>query len=167
MFNLSFIFMALVPFGVAALSLISWKLLSMWKPAYIPFIRRNSMSTSIVFIFLIYPNIVNYSFSMLNCIEIDGVTYLKRDFELVCWSGTHIRNILIFALPVFVVWVFGFPLIVFRALYKNKDKLNEKDMLIKYGLYYVGLSDKGYYWEVVVVNLRKVLFVGIIVTLSK
>ena len=40
-------------------------------------------------------------------------------------------------------------------------------MLIKYGLYYIGLTDKGFYWEIVVINIRKVFFIAMAVSLSK
>ena len=40
-------------------------------------------------------------------------------------------------------------------------------MLIKYGLFYIGLTDRGYYWEIVVINLRKVIFICIAVSFSK
>ena len=40
-------------------------------------------------------------------------------------------------------------------------------MLIKYGLFYIGLTDKAFYWEIVVVNLRKVIFIALAVSLSK
>jgi len=44
--------------------------------------------------------------------------------------------------------------------------LNSKDTIIKYGLYYIGLTDKAFYWEIAVINARKVLFIAIAVSLS-
>ena len=167
MFNLSIIFMALIPFLVAFFSFLSWLLVAMLKTSVRGQVKRNAVTTTVVFSFLIYPTIVNYTFEMFNCIDIEGVTYLKRDFTLECWSGAHVRNILIIGLPVIIVWVFGFPAFIFRILYKNKARLNEKNMLIKYGLFYVGLNDRGYYWEVLVVNIRKILFVGVVVSLTR
>lgn len=44
--------------------------------------------------------------------------------------------------------------------------MNERDMIIKYGTFYIGLSDDTFYWEVIIINLRKILLSGIIVSLS-
>jgi len=68
--------------------------------------------------------------------------------------------------PIIVIWVIGFPLFIFRLLSKNKDNLGDKDLIIKYGLFYIGLTDKGYYWEIIAVNTRKVLFIICAVSVS-
>ena len=69
-------------------------------------------------------------------------------------------------MPVIIIWVIGFPLFVFRMLYKKRKDLDDKDMIIKYGLFYIGLSDHGYYWEVLVINVRKVLFIAVAISLN-
>lgn len=69
-------------------------------------------------------------------------------------------------MPIIVIWVIGFPLFIFRLLSKNKDNLGDKDLIIKYGLFYIGLTDKGYYWEIIAVNTRKVLFIICAVSVS-
>jgi hypothetical protein len=51
---------------------------------------RNCMTTNFVFLFLIYPIITSSAFGMFNCMEIEGVSYLIRDFSIECWSATHI-----------------------------------------------------------------------------
>jgi len=66
-----------------------------------------------------------------------------------------------------VIWILGFPLVVFLILRKYKQNLEEPEMIIKYGLFYIGLNTKGYYWEIIVVNIRKVLFIAITVSLSQ
>ena len=73
----------------------------------------------------------------------------------------------VIGVPCIIVWVFGFPILIFTILRKNKDHLSSPDMLIKYGLYYVGLTDKSYYWEVVVVNFRKVFMITAFVSISR
>ena len=52
-------------------------------------------------------------------------------------------------------------------LYKNRHNLDNKELIIKYGLFYVGLTDEGYYWEIIVINVRKVIFIAISISLSK
>jgi len=64
-------------------------------------------------------------------------------------------------LPIFLIWVLGFPAITYYLLKRNKQKLNEKNTLILYGLFYVGLTDDAFFWEVLVNNSRK-LFISVI-----
>ena len=70
------------------------------------------------------------------------------------------------AVPIVIVWILGFPVFVFYILNKNKVRLGEHDFLIKYGLYYVGLKDDAYFWEIAVINARKVVFILIFVSLA-
>jgi hypothetical protein len=69
-------------------------------------------------------------------------------------------------LPIAIVWILGFPLIVFIILKRNNKKLNKENMIIKYGTFYIGLKEKAYYWEVLIINVRKVLLSIIVVALS-
>ena len=50
---------------------------------------------------------------MLNCIEVDGINYLRSDFTVKCWTSEHYLIIFILVLPIFIFWVIGFPLIIF------------------------------------------------------
>lgn len=69
--------------------------------------------------------------------------------------------------PCIIIWVIGFPFFIFMILRKNKQNLATKDILIKYGLYYVGLTDESYYWEVLIVNFRKVFMITIFVSIGR
>ena len=64
-------------------------------------------------------------------------------------------------LPIFVFWIVGFPAFTFLLLKRNKSKLDEKEYLILLGLFYVGLKEDTFYWEVVVNNARKI-FISIV-----
>jgi hypothetical protein len=67
---------------------------------------------------------------------------------------------LTFALGLFVIWVIGFPGYIFYVLYKQRGQLDNEELVITYGLFYVGLRDNAYYWEVIISNVRKVFFVS-------
>jgi hypothetical protein len=95
---------------------------------------------------MIYPTITNYTFGMFNCTEVEGVYYLVRDIEIECWSHKHTYILLAYTVPPIIVWVFGFPLLICYLLYKSRSNLNNKDTIMKYGLYYVGFKDKSFFW---------------------
>jgi hypothetical protein len=41
-------------------------------------------------------------------------------------------------------------------------KLRDKQVIQEYGMFYIGLKDDAYYWDILISNLRKVLFITII-----
>eukprot|EP00350_Pseudokeronopsis_sp_OXSARD2_P001894 CAMPEP_0170547324 /NCGR_PEP_ID=MMETSP0211-20121228/5706_1 /TAXON_ID=311385 /ORGANISM="Pseudokeronopsis sp., Strain OXSARD2" /LENGTH=119 /DNA_ID=CAMNT_0010852295 /DNA_START=281 /DNA_END=640 /DNA_ORIENTATION=+ len=115
------------------------------------------------FIFLIYPTITSYTFGMFNCNEVNGINYLSVDFNIQCWSTDHIYLQLKYTLPALLIWVLGFPFAVFYLLYRNRKDLSDKQVIAKYGLYYIGFNDKSFYWQVLVINLRRASYIGIAV----
>lgn len=131
--------------------------------------RRNSstfnmkqyiVTTTFAFIFIVYPQITSISFSLLNCVPYeDGFSYLKNDMSVKCWHGNHIKMVLALGIPFILLWSIVFPLFILWRLYKGKKYLNTPYYLITYGLFYVGLSDQAFFWELVVVNLRKIIFI--------
>jgi hypothetical protein len=58
-----------------------------------------------------------------------------------------------------LIWVIGFPVLIFIILMKNKHKLNDPDFIVQYGLFFVGLTDEAFFWEIIVTNCRKIIFV--------
>jgi hypothetical protein len=107
-----------------------------------------------------YPTISNASFSLLNCQTLDdGNSYLKKDYSIQCWVGEHKRIGVSIALVMIFFWVIGFPVYIFYELFNKRKSLNNKDVVLGYGLFFVGLSEKAFFWEVVVTNLRKIIFV--------
>jgi hypothetical protein len=64
------------------------------------------------------------------------------------------------------MWIFGYPIVIFLLLIKNKSNLNSDDTLIKYGLFYVGFKDSTFYWQIIIINLKKVFFIIITISLQ-
>eukprot|EP00347_Sterkiella_histriomuscorum_P016197 403354113 len=116
--------------------------------------------TCFVFIFIIYPQITSISFGLFNCVNYeDGTSYLKRDMNIQCWKGEHLQMALVIGIPFIVLWALIFPLGILWRLWLGKDHLEEKYYLQRYGLFYVGLTRESYYWEVIIVNFRKLIFI--------
>jgi hypothetical protein len=54
-------------------------------------LRRRLMTTFFVVLLIWQPTIVNYSFSLLTCIEYeDGNDYLRKDTSIRCWHGVNL-----------------------------------------------------------------------------
>jgi hypothetical protein len=65
--------------------------------------------------------------------------------------------VLALGIPYLVIWIIGFPLVIFYLLRRNRTKLDEREIIMEYGFFYIGLTDKSYYWEILIVNARKML----------
>mmetsp|Transcript_20803 Transcript_20803/g.19837 ORF Transcript_20803/g.19837 Transcript_20803/m.19837 type:complete len:239 (-) Transcript_20803:241-957(-) len=118
-----------------------------------------------VLIMMLYPTITSYTFGIFNCVTIEEVSYLVRDFNVVCYSDSHIKSILVFGLPSLFIWVIGFPVGLYIMLYRRKSKLTEKDTIKRYGIYYIGLTDERFYWQLAVINMKRVIYIIFQVTL--
>jgi len=84
------------------------------------FLKNNQrgfwITINTVVIYLVYPYITDYAFGAFYCVEVEGVSYLTRDIGIECWGEEHIKIILAFILPAILVWIIGFPLLVYIIL---------------------------------------------------
>jgi len=123
-------------------------------------IKVNMRVTFFIIIYLMYPSITNLSFSLFNCFSLDdNVSYLRRDFEIKCKTNDHLKMALSIGIPYILVWVISFPVYIFRKLKSLRENFNDKDVITSYGLFFVGLHDNAFFWEVIVTNARKLIFI--------
>eukprot|EP00347_Sterkiella_histriomuscorum_P000091 403377218 len=101
-----------------------------------------------------------FAFVSSYCQKLDeGKSYLKTDYSIECWTGDHSSLGLVIGLTYIFFWTLGFPIFVFLMLRKNSKNLNDENVTLQYGLFFVGLNDQAYYWEIVIVNIRKMIFI--------
>ena len=116
-----------------------------------------------IIVHILYPSIANYTFSLFNCTQgPQNKLYMKSDLSLECWTSEHISLCLKFGLPLLLFWILGFPTFILLSLRRNLPRLKNKDVIKEYGLFYIGLKDSTYFWDVVISNLRKVIFIIIV-----
>ena len=103
-------------------------------------LKQNLRVTIFIILYLMYPSISNLSFSLFNCFSLDdGNSYLRRDFEIQCMTKDHIRMALGIGIPYISMWVVAFPVYMYKKLHSLRDKFNDKEVIINYGLFFVGL----------------------------
>jgi len=123
-------------------------------------IKQNIRVTFFIIVYLMYPSISNLSFSLFNCFSFDdNVSYMRRDFKIKCKTNDHLKMALSIGIPYILVWVIAFPVYIFRKLKSLRDNFNDKDVITSYGLFFIGLHDKAFFWEIVVTNARKLAFI--------
>jgi hypothetical protein len=115
---------------------------------------KNEIITALFFtlVNLFYQTIGNLSFGMLSCKVLeDGFSYLNYDFNIKCWeSKAYLTKNLVIAVFFIAFVIIGFPLLILIKLFRKRNQLSSKLLFIKYGVFFIGLKDDYYYWELAV-----------------
>ena len=123
-------------------------------------IKHRMVLTMTLMIFLCYPMLVKLCLGMLKCPSIGNVKYLMKDLQEPCFTGRHSMYIIILTIPQLILYIIGLPLIAGLLILRNKERLDDPEFRIRYGLLYRGY-DKGREWWELTVALRKVAAVSI------
>jgi len=159
------IMMFILPGLVVGVSVLFWGFLGAKRNDF-SVMRNQMVSTIIILLFLVHPNIVQSMFSMLSCEEIDpGESWLVADPSLRCWQGEHLFYTLIIAIPGVITWCLGIPTIALLLVVSNCRELAFTRVKAKYGFLYNGYKPTRYYWEFVIIY-RKILIIFISVFVS-
>ncbi|TNV88052.1 hypothetical protein FGO68_gene16006 [Halteria grandinella] len=129
--------------------------------------------TIIVILFLFHPTITKELFSLfkqenylraimnVSCKNIEGVSRLYVDLDIVCYQGVHYRAARWFGIPGLLIYGCGIPLIGFIAIYRNRNYLERSLVKQRYGFLYNGYKGgKASYWEIFIMY-RKVIIIFI------
>jgi hypothetical protein len=98
---------------------------------------------------------MNTSLSIFFCIEYNGKSYLRSDTSLMCNENIGLGIGFFFT----ILWAGVFPFAVFYTIYKRRNELNSDHNLSMFGIFYIGLTDQTFYWEILVMNMRKLTLI--------
>jgi hypothetical protein len=88
------------------------------------FIRKVVISI-VSILYLIHPTVANQSFALFFCMELDnGQSWMKKDLDIKCWEGQHMKWVLYLGIPIIAFWVVGVPFSAFILLFKNRKVLD-------------------------------------------
>ena len=76
------------------------------------------------------------------------------------YSTDKLKWILSVGVPNLIIWIFGWPLIAYIILFRNKHRLNNEYVKQYYLMLYQGLTDQAFYWEFVN-TIKKASIIGI------
>lgn len=84
--------------------------------------------TSIILIFILYPEILRKCFSLLNCTLIDdygSISVLVSSPNIICWTDEHKSWVISISLPGLIFWGILAPLSILFILKKYQDNIME------------------------------------------
>jgi hypothetical protein len=157
--------MAVIPFNVIIVSCIVWGIVALYKRS-LANVRNELVTTLLVLLFMIHPNVVKSMFSAFSCLEVDpGELWLRTDLETRCWVGAHNKFSFGVALPGLIVWGVGIPLVALHLLIRKRRSLYLASVKAQYSFLFLGYKMSHFYWEFVILY-RKLLIAFISVYLA-
>ena len=81
-----------------------------------------------------------------------------------CWTGDHLAYSTSVAMPAFILWGLGFPILSFFKLYSlnNSQELKIKENKEVYGFLYSGYLAQKYWWELVILGRKVLILIALI-----
>ena len=89
--------------------------------------RNKHLAVGLFILFMVYSSVSYTIFQTFVCDTLDsGVTYPRADYNLVCWTGTHVAYTT-YAGIMIVVYPVGIPVVFAGALFKNRDSIKRAE----------------------------------------
>eukprot|EP00736_Rhodelphis_marinus_P002704 Rmarinus@m.23774 len=128
-------------------------------------LRTKATLTLVIVLFLVYPDVTSELFKLVNCMELDGTSYVEANMEYECDTPEHTRALRGIFLPGFLIYTCGIPLFGFYLLRQNRENLDDVNVLARYGFLYYGYEKKYYWWELWI-TIRKTIVVFVTVFMT-
>jgi hypothetical protein len=106
---------------------------------------------------------------MFSCRKIDKEYWLNADMRLQCYTSQW-AGYAFYAVLMGVVYIVGFPLLVYRLLHRHRHELftgdNSDGVKAKYGFLYLAYGPTAWWWEVEEL-IRKLLLSAVVVLIEQ
>ena len=102
---------------------------SPYKKKIYDFLVEKIRITLVVFLFILYPEILKKGFSLMNCVILDEINHIKvlaQSPNVECWTTQHTFWVLTVALPGITIWGIlapSFICIIIKIYYKNINQI--------------------------------------------
>ena len=88
--------------------------------------RNKHLSVGLFLLFVVYSPVSYTIFQTFVCDSLDsGITYLRADYDLVCWTRTHV-GYRAYAGVMVLVYPVGIPAVFAWALFRNRDSIKSE-----------------------------------------
>jgi hypothetical protein len=152
---------SMMPLAAVLITTCVWMLVTL-KTMNWTYLKHQNVLSMVVIFFVVYPKLVNSTFSLFNCVEVlPGEQWLRRDMGIRCWDYTHSLYALGLALPGIALWVLGIPLLVLFLLYRSRLTLHTPNIKLRFGFLYMGYLPPYYFWEFVTLT-RKIAVLSVL-----
>lgn len=119
--------------------------------------------TIVLLLYLIYPSVSTSVLALWKCEDVKEVgPIFVVDPETLCTDASHLAWVNALGVPSLLVYVLGLPALALRLLYRFRNKLDETNTRIRFGMLYDGYKRENYMHEIwVVVRKLAIIVIGI------
>lgn len=111
--------------------------------------------------FLLYPHVSSTELSLLNCVDVDGTSYMTQSLEQQCFTPAYFQQM--GGLWIFLVlYPVGVPVLYLVLLILHRSRLNEPGVLLKLGFLYEAYERQTWYFELIDM-LHKLMLTSVLV----
>ncbi|EWS76085.1 transmembrane protein, putative (macronuclear) [Tetrahymena thermophila SB210] len=104
--------------------------------------------TGSIFLFLyLQPDLVSQMISLLSCRQIGDTLYILNNTTYECNTKSYKFYSISFVLPFLILWVLILPLLLLIYILKNKVKLDNLSINMRFGFLYREYKNNVFYWE--------------------
>lgn len=114
------------------------------------------MSTFVILLFLVHPQITHYMVEMFNCKVYDEEYRLEMDLQIKCYEHKHKMYSFGLAIPCFLIWGLGIPAMIYVLMYKDRENLDTDAVNIKFGFLFNGYKRENFTWEIIIMYRKTV-----------
>ena len=154
---------AILPWVLVSISVVIW---GTCGKRFVDKKRVRPMMTGTIglLLYLVYPSVSASVLSLWKCEEVEGLSspIFVVDPETFCDDALHMVWINALGIPSVLVYLLGLPLLAVILLYKFRNKLDEVNTRIRFGLLYDGYNRENYMHEIFVVARKlSIIVIGI------
>jgi hypothetical protein len=110
-------------------------------------IKDKFVVTVCALLYLFYPTLCLFAFSLFTCINVAGKNYLLADLSEECYAERHTAYVLAIGLPQLLLFVVGLPTAGLFFMIRNRERLDTTAVKARYGLFFGGYKKSRFYWE--------------------
>jgi hypothetical protein len=133
-------------------------------------VRKQFAVSWLLMLFLSHPVVTQACFQMFTCHKLnsaDDREFLTGDATLECYTESFYSWLVVLGVPMLILFSLGIPVLAYLILWRRRNSLDEPETREFFYFLYAGLNLKFWYWETVLIPLRKVAFIGISVFFSQ
>ena len=151
------------PVVLVLLCFVTWGLVAVGKRSMM-YLKCHLVGTYIILHSTVLIQIFTTDLSILSCLEVEGHKWLLTDMRIECWTGEHLRSVLMYTLPSLLVWCTALPLLLLMAIVRERGKNND-ETLVRYSFMCKGYKRYLYFWQYLII-FKKYLILLFIFLLS-
>eukprot|EP00347_Sterkiella_histriomuscorum_P022190 403331357 len=147
--------LAVVPLIMPMIFVVIFLVIKLFKRLGEQTYKRYVIVASITTLNAVHPTITKLTTGLFYCMELeDNEFWLNEDLEIRCWQPEHIAWAIGLGIPLFLIWIVGFPLLGLIYLYKRRLALQDPMIFSRFRILYQGLKNEYFYWDFLNLSIK-------------